>query len=130
MADYKGIKGTTIQNFTADYNQLDSTYFFQVEVKTNHENIESVWVSLSNDDETIDTTFFLNDSSHSGDQIMMNNTYSGMFYIPLSFMDYQLNAVVQIQSGQKIINEKNVQIQEQYYPEMLDILFKKKYTNY
>ena len=80
----------SIQNFVADYNQLDSTYFFQVEIKTNHENIESVWVLLSNEDETIDTTFFLNDTSHSGDQIMMNNTYSGIFYIPLPFMEYKL----------------------------------------
>ena len=72
----------SIKNFVGDYNQLDSTYFFQVEINPDYENIESVWVSLSNEDKTIDTTFFLNDSAHSGDQIMMNNTYSGIFYIP------------------------------------------------
>ena len=119
----------SIKNFVADYNQLDSTYFFQVEISPDYENIESVWVSLSNEDKTIDTTFFLNDSAHSGDQIMMNNTYSGIFYIPLPFMDYQLNAVIQTQSGLQFSNEKNILIQEQFYPQLVDIIFQKKYVD-
>jgi len=119
-----------IQNFVAEYNQLDSTYFLQVELYDYHENIESVWVVIQNGN-TIDTTFFLNDSAYSGDQIMMNNIYSGIFYLPSPFMEYKLNVFITDNNGEILhSSEKSIFIEEQFLPEVIgDVIFVKSYED-
>lgn len=104
-----------------DYNQNDNALFLQIEVFPVNETINKVLVEISSD--KFDTTIVLNDNGESGDIIPQNNIFSlfSEFYLP--FDDYQFKAVVQTILLQDFIKNKNITIEEQFPPEIVDIIF-------
>ena len=117
----------TISDFQADYDQLANKIFLQVATETENDTVADVQVQIIANDFPLDTIFTLNDSAQAGDLIAMNGIYSGNFDILLSFQEYQLRAVAQTHSGIEMIYEKNIQVEEQFLPEIVDITFQKKY---
>ena len=111
----------SIEWLDIDYNQNDTTLFLQVEVIPENKMITKVFVEISS--ENFDSTIFLNDNGDFGDIILQNNIFSSLSEIYLPFDDYQFNAVVQTSSLQEFIKGKNITIEEQYAPEIVDIIF-------
>ena len=110
-----------IESLDIDYNQNDSTLFLQLEVITENKMITDVFVEISS--ENFDSTIFLNDNGDFGDIILKNNIFSSLSEIYLPFDDYQFSAVVQTSSLHEFIKGKNITIEEQYDPEIVDIIF-------
>ena len=111
----------SIEWLDIDYNQNNTTLFLQVEVIPENKMITEVFVEISS--ENFDSTIFLNDNGDFGDIIPQNNIFSSFSEFYLSFDDYQFNAVVQTSSLQEFIKGKNITIEEQYDPEIVDIIF-------
>jgi len=111
----------SIEWLDIDYNQNDTTLFLQVEVIPGNKMITEVFVEISS--ENFDSTIFLNDNGDFGDIILQNNIFSSFSEIYLPFDDYQFNAVVQTSSLHEFIKGKNITIEEQYDPEIVDIIF-------
>ena len=111
----------SIEWLDIDYNQNDTTLFLQVEVIPENKMITKVFVEISS--ENFDSTIFLNDNGDFGDIILQNNIFSSLSEIYLPFDDYQFNAVVQTSSLHEFIKGKNITIEEQYDPEIVDIIF-------
>ena len=111
----------SIEWLDIDYNQNDTTLFLQVEVIPGNKMIRGVFVEISS--ENFDSTIFLNDNGNFGDIILQNNIFSSLSQIYLPFDDYQFNAVVQTSSLHEFIKGKNITIEEQYDPEIVDIIF-------
>ena len=111
----------SIEWLDIDYNQNDTTLFLQVEVIPENKMITEVFVEISS--ENFDSTIFLNDNGDFGDIILKNNIFSSLSEIYLPFDDYQFNAVVQTSSLHEFIKGKNITIEEQYDPEIVDIIF-------
>ena len=111
----------SIEWLDIDYNQNDTTLFLQVEVIPGNKMITKVFVEISS--ENFDSTIFLNDNGDFGDIILQNNIFSSFSEIYLPFDDYELNAVVQTSSLHEFIKGKNITIEEQYNPEIVDIIF-------
>jgi hypothetical protein len=111
----------SIEWLDIDYNQNDTTLFLQVEVIPENKMITEVFVEISS--ENFDSTIFLNDNGDFGDIILQNNIFSSLSEIYLPFDDYQFNAVVQTSSLHEFIKGKNITIEEQYDPEIVDIIF-------
>ena len=111
----------SIEWLDIDYNQNDTTLFLQVEVIPENKMITEVFVEISS--ENFDSTIFLYDNGDFGDIIPQNNIFSSFSEIYLPFDDYQFNAVVQTSSLQEFIKGKNITIEEQYDPEIVDIIF-------
>jgi len=118
-----------ISNFQVDYDQLANRIFLQVTTETENYTIADVQVQITAEDPLMDTIFTLNDSAKGGDLIAMNSIYSGVFDIQLSFQEYQFRAVAQTHSGIETSSEKRIQVEEQFPPEILDIIFWKKYED-
>ena len=111
----------SIEWLDIDYNQNDTTLFLQVEVIPGNKMITEVFVEISS--ENFDSAIFLNDNGDFGDIILQNNIFSSLSEIYLPFDDYQFNAVVQTSSLHEFIKGKNITIEEQYDPEIVDIIF-------
>ena len=111
----------SIEWLDIDYNQNDTTLFLQVEVIPGNKMITGVFVEISS--ENFDSTIFLNDNGDFGDIILKNNIFSSLSEIYLPFDDYQFNAVVQTSSLHEFIKGKNITIEEQYNPQIVDIIF-------
>ena len=111
----------SIEWLDIDYNQNDTTLFLQVEVIPGNKMITEVFVEISS--ENFDSTIFLNDNGDFGDIILQNNIFSSLSEIYLPFDDYQFNAVVQTSSLHEFIKGKNITIEEQYDPKIVDIIF-------
>jgi len=111
----------SIEWINIDYNQNDTTLFLQVEVILENKMITEVFVEISS--ENFDSTIFLNDNGDFGDLIPQNNIFSSFSEIYLPFDDYQFNAIVQISSLQEFIKKKNITVEEQFAPEIVDIIF-------
>ena len=111
----------SIEWLDIDYNQNDTTLFLQVEFIPGNEMITKVFVEISS--ENFDSTILLNDNGDFGDIIPQNNIFSSFSEIYLLFDDYQFNAVVQTSSLQEFNKGKNITIEEQYAPEIVDIIF-------
>ena len=58
-----------------------------------------------------------------GDLIAQNNRYSAITEINLPFQDYQFKAVVQTSTAQEFFQKKNITIEEQFAPEIVDVIF-------
>jgi hypothetical protein len=111
----------SIEWINIDYNQNDTTLFLQVEVILENKMITEVFVEISS--ENFDSTIFLNDNGDFGDLVPQNNIFSSFSEIYLPFDDYQFNAIVQISSLQEFIKKKNITVEEQFAPEIVDIIF-------
>ena len=111
----------SIEWLDIDYNQNDTTLFLQVEVIPENKMITEVFVEISS--ENLNFTIFLNDNGDFGDIILQNNIFSSLSEIYLPFDDYQFSAVVQTSSLHEFIKGKNITIEEQYDPEIVDIIF-------
>ena len=111
----------SIEWIDIDYNQNDTTLFLQVEVILEIKMITEVFVEISSGN--FDSTIFLNDNGDFGDLIPQNNIFSSFSEIYLPFDDYQFNAIVQISSLQEFIKKKNITVEEQFAPEIVDIIF-------
>ena len=111
----------SIEWLDIDYNQNDTTLFLQVEVIPENKMITKVFVEISS--ENFDSTILLNDIGDFGDIIPQNYIFSSFSEIYLPFDDYQFNAVVQTSSLQEFNKWKNITIEEQYAPEIVDIIF-------
>jgi hypothetical protein len=119
--DEDEIDSVYIEWLDIDYNQNDTTLFLQVEFIPGNKMITEVFVEISSDN--FDSTIFLYDNGDFGDIIPQNNIFSSFSEIYLPFDDYQFNAVVQTSSLQEFIKGKNITIEEQYAPEIVDIIF-------
>ncbi len=111
----------SIEWLDIDYNQNDTTLFIQVEFIPGNKMITEVFVEISS--ENFDSTIFLYDNGDFGDIIPQNNIFSAFSEIYLPFDDYQFNAIVQTSSLQEFNKGKNITIEEQYAPEIVDIIF-------
>ena len=111
----------SIEWISIDYDQVENKLFLQLEILPENEIINDVFVEISSDN--FDTTISLNDNGEFGDIIPQNNIFSLFSEIYLPFDDYQFNAVVQTSSLQEFIKGKNITIEEQYAPEIVDIIF-------
>ena len=119
--DEDEIDSLSIEWLDIDYNQNDTTLFFQVKVMPENKMITEVFVEISS--ENFDSTILLNDNGDFGDIIPQNNIFSSFSATYLPFDDYQINAVVQTLSLQEFNKGKNITIEEQYAPEIVDIIF-------
>jgi len=119
--DEDEINSVSIEWIDIDYNQNDTTLFLQVESIPGNELITKVFVEISS--VNFDSTILLYDNGYFGDLIPQNNIYSSFSEIYLPFADYQFNAVAQISSLQEFVKRKNITIEEQYHPEIVDIIF-------
>ena len=111
----------SIEWLDIDYNQNDTTLFLQVKFIPENKMIQEVFVEISSDN--FDSTIFLYDNGDFGDIIPQNNIFSSFSEIYLPFDDYELNAVVQTSSLHEFIKGKNITIEEQYSPQIVDIIF-------
>ena len=111
----------SIEWLDIDYNQNDTTLFLQVEIIPENKMNTEVFVEISS--EIFDSTIFLNDNGDFGDIILHNNIFSSLSEIYLPIDDYQFNAVVKTSSLHEFIKGKNITIEEQYDPEIVDIIF-------
>ena len=111
----------SIECISIDYDQVENKLFLQLEILPENEIINDVFVEISSDN--FDTTISLNDNGEFGDIIPQNNIFSSFSEIYLPFDDYQFNAVVQTSSLQEFNKWKNITIEEQYAPEIVDIIF-------
>ena len=111
----------SIEWISIDYDQVENKLFLQLEILPENEIINDVFVEISSDN--FDSTIFLYDNGDFGDIIPQNNIFSSFSEIYLPFDDYQFNAVVQTSSLQEFIKGKNITIEEQYAPEIVDIIF-------
>ena len=119
--DENEMDSLSIEWLDIDYNQNDTTLFLQVKFISGNKMITEVFVEISS--ENFDSTILLNDNGDFGDIIPQNNIFSSFSEIYLPFDDYQFNAVVQTSSLQEFIKGKNITIEEQYDPEIVDIIF-------
>ena len=119
--DEDEIDSVSIEWIDIDYNQNDTTLFLQVESNPGNELITKVFVEISS--VNFDSTILLYDNGYFGDIIPQNNIYSSFSEIYLPFADYQFNAVVRISSLQEFVKRANITIEEQYNPEIVDIIF-------
>ncbi|MBC8255682.1 MAG: hypothetical protein H8E85_00025 [Candidatus Marinimicrobia bacterium] len=111
----------SIEWLEIDYTQNDTTLFLQIEVLPENEIITDIFVEISS--EIFNTTISLNDSGEFGDIIPQNNIFSSFSEIYLPFDAYQFKAVVQTSSLIEFDKKKNITIEEQYEPEIVDIIF-------
>ena len=118
-----------ISDFYVNYDQLDNKLFLQVSTLAENDTITNVWVQITGDDPLIEMVFVLNDSANTGDLVSNNGIYSGIFDLQLQFQNYQLKAFVETLAGSELTKIKNLQVEEQYYPELLEVLFFKTYEN-
>ena len=114
-------KSLSIEWLTIDYNQTENKLFIHLEIKPGNEMIDSVIVEISS--ENYDSTFVLNDNGVSGDLIAENNRFSAITEVDLPFEDYQFKAVVYTLSSQEYQDRKNITIDEEFPPEIVDIIF-------
>ena len=118
-----------ISDFHINYDQLENILFLQVSTLAENKTITNVWVQITGDDPSVEMEFVLNDSANSGDLISNNGIYSGVFDLQLQFQNYQLKAFVETLEGEELTMIKDLQIEEQYYPELLEVLFFKTHGN-
>lgn len=111
----------SIEWLEIDYSQNDTTLFLQIEVMPENEIITDIFVEISSDN--FDTTISLNDNGEFGDIIPQNYIFSSFSEIYLPFDAYQFKAVVQTSSLIEFVKKKNITIEEQYEPEIVDIIF-------
>ena len=111
----------SIEWISIDYDQVENKLFLQLEILPENEIINDVFVEISSDN--FDTTISLNDNGEFGDIIPQNNIFSLFSEIYLPFDDYQFMVVVQTSSLQEFIKKKNITIEEQFAPEIVDIIF-------
>ena len=111
----------SIEWISIDYDQVENKLFLQLEILPENEIINDVFVEISSDN--FDTTISLNDNGEFGDIIQQNNIFSLFSEIYLPFDDYQFMVVVQTSSLQEFIKKKNITIEEQFAPEIVDIIF-------
>ena len=110
-----------IEQFEVNYNQIDGQLYLQVGIEPGNKIIDEVFVIISADN--FDSTIYLNDDGIEGDLVAQNNRFSAITEINLPFQDYQIKAVVQTSSSQEFIQKKNITIEEQFAPEILDVIF-------
>ena len=110
----------SIEWISIDYDQVENKLFLQLEILPENEIINDVFVEISSDN--FDTTISLNDNGEFGDIIQQNNIFSLFSEIYLPFDDYQFMVVVQTSSLQEFIKKKNITIEEQFAPEIVDII--------
>ena len=110
-----------IEQFEVNYNQIDGQLYLQVGIEPGNKIIDEVFVIISADN--FDSTIYLNDDGIEGDLVAQNNRFSAITEINLPFQDYQIKAVVQTSSSQEFIQKKNITIEEQFAPEIVDIIF-------
>ena len=118
-----------IKNFHAEYDQNSNKLFLQLITDIDNQLIEFVEVKMNkNDNQFTEIIFSLNDNGESGDLIPSNGTFSLVhsFDELLSFGDYELDAIVQSFSGEKNSIKINLNIEEQFLPEIVQIKFWKK----
>jgi hypothetical protein len=111
----------SIEWITINYNQVENKLFMQLEIMPGNENIDSVYVEVSS--ENYDSTFLLNDNGVWGDLISQNNRFSIISEILLPFDEYQFNAIVITSSFIEYTKKENITIQEEFHPEIIDIIF-------
>ena len=111
----------SIEWFDINYNQIDDQLYLQVGLTPGNNIVDEVFVIILADN--FDLTIFLNDSGVTGDLIAQNNRYSAITEINLPFQDYQFKAVVQTSTAQEFFQKKNITIEEQIAPEIVDIIF-------
>lgn len=115
-----------IIDFIVDYDQTNNEIFLQVNTEFENQEITMVSVEIFSEDNLFDTLFVLNDAADNGDLISSNGTYSGLFYLMLSFQSYQLNSKVITETDVEIIKSKTLHVEEQFAPEINSIIFYKK----
>ena len=112
----------SIEWISADYDQVENKLFLQLEILPANETIDSVIVMVSS--ENYDSTFILNDDGEYGDIIAENNRYSVITgVVDLRFEDYQFDAFVFTPSSKEYQDRKNITIEEEFPPEIVDIIF-------
>ena len=111
----------SIEWISIDYDQVENKLFLQLEILPVNEIIDSVIVKVSS--ENYDPTFILNDNGSSGDIIAENNRYSVIAEVDLPFEDYQFDAIVYTLSSKEYKERKNITIEEEFPPEIADIIF-------
>ena len=111
----------SIEWISIDYDQVENQLFLQLEILPVDETIDSITVEVSS--ENYDSTFVLNDNGVSGDLIAENNRFSAITEVDLPFEDYQFKAVVYTLSSKEYQDRKNITIDEEFPPEITDILF-------
>ena len=111
----------SIEWISIDYDQVENKLFLQLEILPENEIINDVFVEISSD--KFYTTISLNDNGEFGDIIPQNNIFSSFSEIYLPFDNYQFMVVVQTSSLQEFIKKKNITIEEQFAPEIVNIIF-------
>ena len=119
-----------------DYNQIEKKLFMQLEVIPNNITIEEVNIHITSN--AIDTVLQLNDDGIGGDILPQNNRFSVLKEFDIPFGTYQFNAEIQTEfqdnyyklCGTCDINPKsgciqnyNIEIEEQFPPEIVKIIF-------
>ena len=107
----------SIEWISIDYDQVENKLFLQLEILPENEIINDVFVEISSDN--FDSTILLNDNGEFGDLIPQNYKYSSLSEIYLTFDDYQFKPVI---NGFEL-EEVNFSIEEQFAPEIVDIIF-------
>ncbi len=125
------IKSFKISDFIVDYDQELNELFFQVSTEAEYDTIVNVQVQMLANNPTMEMIFTLNDSAKSGDLIAMNGVFSGNFSLEeaLLFREYQINAIVQNNSGEETTKLIIFNIEEEFSPEVVEIKFWKKYAD-
>ena len=111
----------SIEWISIDYDQVENQLFLQLEILPVDETIDSITVEVSS--ENYDSTFVLNDNGVSGDLIAENNRFSAITEVDLPFEDYQFEVVVYTLSLKEYQDRKNITIDEEFPPEIVDIIF-------
>ena len=110
-----------------DYDQINKKLFIKLNIENDIEVINNVSVNIYGESFPIDTTVILNDVGNNGDLISQNNIYSAEIDIELNFQSYVFTAIVQNITLDEYFKLKNVIIEEQVPPEIVNITFIKKY---
>ena len=110
-----------IEWIIADYNQVENTLFLQIDVLNSDKNYDSIIVELNS--ENYDLRLLLNDKGENGDIIANNNIYSINANIDLPYTTISLNAILFIDSNNKVEKNKIIFIEEQFAPEIVDVKF-------
>jgi len=111
----------SIEWISTDYDQVEHKLFLQLEILPVNETIDSVIVKVSS--VNYNSTFILKDNGVRGDIIAENNRYSVIAEVDLPFKDYQFDAIVYTLSSKEYKERKNITIEEEFPPEIADIIF-------
>ena len=110
-----------IEWIAIEYNQIENKLFMQLEIMQGNEDIDSVYVDVLS--ENYDSTFILNDNGVSGDLIAQNNRFSIITEVLLPFEEYQFSAKVFTSFSKEYIKSATINIEEEFPPEIVDIIF-------